>query len=64
MMVGAVLGVMTAEQNARDAQQAHDERDLIVQQLNEVQTQLRLLTVAVQQGPQDPPRPRNPDTET
>ncbi|MCR9185152.1 MAG: ion transporter [Halieaceae bacterium] len=50
MMVGAVLGVMTAEQNAREAQQAHDERDLIVQQLNDVQEQLRLLTAAVEQG--------------
>ncbi len=50
MMVGAVLGVMTAEQNAREAQQAHDERDLIAQQLNDVQEQLRLLTAAVEQG--------------
>lgn len=50
MMVGAVLGVMTAEQNAREAQQAHDERDLIAQQLDDVQRQLRLLTAAVQQG--------------
>ena len=50
MMVGAVLGVMTAEQNAREAQQAHDERDLIAQQLNDVQEQLRLLAAAVEQG--------------
>ena len=50
MMVGAVLGVMTAEQNAREAQQAHDERDLIAQQLDDVQRQLRLLTAALQQG--------------
>jgi len=50
MMVGAVLGVMTAEQNAREAQQAHDERDLIAQQLDDVQKQLRLLTAAVEQG--------------
>ncbi|HBQ39975.1 MAG TPA: ion transporter [Halieaceae bacterium] len=49
MMVGAVLGVMTAEQNAREAQQAHDERDLIAQQLDDVQKQLRLLTAAVEQ---------------
>lgn len=54
MMVGAVLGVMTAEQNAREAQQAHDERDLIAQQLDDVQKQLRLLTAAVEQG-----RPEN-----
>jgi voltage-gated sodium channel len=50
MMVGAVLGVMTAEQNAREAQQAHDERDLIAQQLDDVQRQLRLLTAALEQG--------------
>ncbi len=49
MMVGAILGVMTAEQNAREAQQAHDERDRIVQQLDEVQHQLRALTAAVQE---------------
>lgn len=54
MMVGAVLGVMTSEQNAREAQQAHDERDLIVQQLNDLKIQLSLLTTAVQQGRQDP----------
>ena len=41
---------MTAEQNAREAQQAHDERDLIAQQLDDVQKQLRLLTAAVEQG--------------
>jgi len=59
MMVGAVLGVMSAEQNAREAQQAHDERDLITQQLSEVQTQLRLLTAAVQSGAQDAAGPRD-----
>ncbi len=57
MMVGAVLGVMTAEQNAREAQQAHDERDLIAQQLNEVQAQLHLLTLAIQQGREETPAP-------
>ncbi len=59
MMVGAVLGVMSAEQNAREAQQAHDERDLITQQLSEVQTQLRLLTAAVQSSAQDAAGPRD-----
>lgn len=48
MMVGAILGVMTSEQNAREVQQAHDERDRIVHQLDEVQEQLRALTLAVQ----------------
>lgn len=70
MMVGAVLGVMSAEQNARDAQQAHDERDLITQQLNDVQKQLRLLTTAVEQGrttassESDPVRDKKSDTST
>jgi len=54
MMVGAILEVMTSEQNAREAQQAHDERDRIAHQLDEVQAQLRALTLAVQaQHPPD-----------
>ena len=64
MMVGAVLGVMSAEQNARETQQAHDERDLITRQLNEVQVQLRLLTAAVQSGAQDTARPRDAGRDT
>ncbi len=57
MMVGAILEVMTSEQNAREAQQAHDERDRIVQQLDEVQRQLQALTQAVQK--QSAPGPRD-----
>ncbi len=53
MMVGAILEVMSSEQNAREVQQAHDERDRIVHQLNEVQEQLKALTLAVQA--QQPP---------
>jgi len=53
MMVGTILEVMTSEQNAREAQQAHDERDRIAHQLDEVQAQLRILTLAVQA--QQPP---------
>ncbi|MFO7551211.1 MAG: ion transporter [Haliea sp.] len=48
MMVGAILEVMTSEQNAREAQQAHDERDRIAHQLDAVQAQLQALTLAVQ----------------
>ncbi|RBW48736.1 ion transporter [Marinobacter sp. F3R11] len=40
MMIGAILEVMSEEQNARQAQQAHDERDEITRQLREVQSQL------------------------
>ncbi|MBQ0832974.1 ion transporter [Marinobacter sp.] len=40
MMIGAILEVMSEEQNAKQAQQAHDERDEITRQLREVQSQL------------------------
>lgn len=40
MMIGAILEVMGEEQNAKQAKQAHDERDQIVQQLNAMQTKL------------------------
>lgn len=40
MMIGAILEVMSEEQNAKQAQQAHDERDEIVQQLHSVQRKL------------------------
>lgn len=40
MMIGAILEVMSEEQNARQAQQAHDERDEIVRQLRAIQRQL------------------------
>jgi len=40
MMIGAILEVMSEEQNAQQARQAHDERDEITRQLREVQGQL------------------------
>ena len=44
MMIGAILEVMSEEQNAAEAQKAHDERDEIVKQLNAVQRKLDDLT--------------------
>ncbi|EON93123.1 ion transport protein [Marinobacter lipolyticus SM19] len=44
MMIGAILEVMSEEQNAKQAQQAHDERDEITRQLRAVQQQLQELT--------------------
>lgn len=44
MMIGAILEVMGEEQNAKAAQQAHDERDQIVQQLKTMQAKLDELT--------------------
>ena len=43
MMIGAILDVMSEEQNAKQAQQAHDERDEITRQLQDVQSQLQEL---------------------
>lgn len=40
MMIGAILEVMSEEQNAKQAQQAHDERDEITRQLHAIQRQL------------------------
>lgn len=40
MMIGAILEVMSEEQNAKENQQAHDERDQIVRQLQAVQCKL------------------------
>lgn len=47
MMIGAILEVMSEEQNAKQAQQAHDERDEIARQLRAVQAQLAELTKQV-----------------
>ncbi|MFL1455160.1 ion transporter [Marinobacter sp. GN3S48] len=47
MMIGAILEVMSEEQNAEQAQQAHDERDEIARQLRAVQEQLKELTEQV-----------------
>lgn len=44
MMIGAILEVMGEEQNAREAEKAHNERDEIARQLQAVQDQLRELT--------------------
>jgi len=44
MMIGAILEVMSEEQNAKEAQKAHDERDEITRQLQGVQIQLEELT--------------------
>lgn len=40
MMIGAILEVMSEEQNAREAKAAHDERERMATQLAEVQSQL------------------------
>ncbi|WP_226596718.1 ion transporter [Marinobacter nauticus] len=47
MMIGAILEVMSEEQNAKQAQKAHDERDEIARQLRAVQEQLQELTKQV-----------------
>lgn len=47
MMIGAILEVMGEEQNAKQAQKAHDERDEIARQLQAVQVQLAELTKQV-----------------
>ncbi|MEX2473867.1 ion transporter [Marinobacter sp.] len=47
MMIGAILEVMSEEQNAEQAQKAHDERDDIARQLQAVQEQLKELTKQV-----------------
>ncbi len=44
MMIGAILEVMSEEQNAKEAQKAHDERDEIARQLQGMQRQLEELT--------------------
>lgn len=44
MMIGAILEVMSEEQNAKQAQKAHDERDEIARQLQAVQEQLQILS--------------------
>ncbi|MCG8394082.1 MAG: ion transporter [Pseudomonadales bacterium] len=44
MMIGAILEVMSEEQNAKQAEKAHDEREKLTRQLAEVQEQLNELT--------------------
>ncbi len=49
MMIGAILEVMGEEQNRKQAQKAHDERDEIVRQLHAVREQLQELTHQVKE---------------
>lgn len=50
MMIGAILEVMSEEQNAKEAQKAHDERDEITRQLQEVQASLKELTAKIERS--------------
>lgn len=47
MMIGAILEVMSEEQNAQEAKQAHNERDEIAAQLKTVQEQLNALSLQI-----------------
>lgn len=49
MMVGAILEVMSEEQNAKQAQKAHDERDEMARRLVAMQAQLNELTELVRE---------------
>ncbi|HKK55227.1 ion transporter [Marinobacter sp.] len=51
MMIGAILEVMSEEKSAKDAQQAHAERDEITRQLQTVQEQLKELTKQISEKP-------------
>ncbi|WP_372972520.1 ion transporter, partial [Marinobacter sp.] len=44
MMIGAILEVMSEEQNRKEAQKAHDERDEMARQLTAIQAQLNELS--------------------
>lgn len=44
MMIGAILEVMSEEQNRKEAQKAHDERDEMARQLSAIQSQLNDLS--------------------
>lgn len=50
MMIGAILEVMSEEQNAEEAKKAHDERDEIIKQLHSVQLKLDQLTDKVERS--------------
>ncbi|MZR63879.1 ion transporter [Alcanivorax sp. DP30] len=50
MMIGAILEVMSEEQNAKQAQEAHGERERMTRQLTEIQEQLAELSRLVQSG--------------
>lgn len=47
MMVGVILDVMSSEQNAKTAAEAHQEREQMAQQISDMQLQLRELTELV-----------------
>ncbi|MFC4259288.1 ion transporter [Marinobacter lacisalsi] len=51
MMIGAILEVMSEEQNAVEASKAHDERDEMSRQLAAIQAQLTELSAQVGAGP-------------
>lgn len=53
MMIGAILEVMSEEQNAKQAQEAHNERDEIARQLKAVQEQLQILSEQMAKKPGD-----------
>lgn len=44
MMIGAILEVMSEEQNIRQTEQAHNERDELMQKLQAVQNQISELS--------------------
>ncbi len=48
MMIGAILEVMSEEQNARTAQQANNQRDEMARQLTSIQEQLAHLTLHIE----------------
>ena len=48
MMIGAILEVMSEEQNAKQAEEAHGERERMTRQLTDIQTELAELTRLVQ----------------
>lgn len=52
MMIGAILEVMGEEQNQKEAQKAHDERDEMARKLTAIQDQLEDLSRRVGPGPQ------------
>lgn len=51
MMIGAILEVMSEEQNAEEAKRAHNERDEIAAQLKAVQEQLNALSRQISEQP-------------
>ncbi|MFL1403840.1 ion transporter [Marinobacter sp. M1N3S26] len=52
MMIGAILEVMSEEQNQKEAQKAHDERDEMTRKLTAIQGQLEELSRRIGSGQQ------------